>query len=96
MLSKLPVEPRGGSNSAAEIMRRLYGAGGHAITMANPAVPGITLHYTTLKQITDDIDDARVYGGIHFRFDQDAGGRLGREIATFIYKHNLRSVHGPD
>ena len=91
-----PSNHAAGSNSAAEIMRRLYGAGGHAITMANPAVPGITLHYTTLKQITDDIDDARVYGGIHFRFDQDAGGRLGREIATFIYKHNLRSAHGPD
>lgn len=91
-----PSNHAAGSNSAAEIMRRLYGAGGHAITMANPAVPGITLHYTTLKQITDDIDDARVYGGIHFRFDQDAGGRLGREIATFIYKHNLRSTHGPD
>ena len=91
-----PSNHAAGSNSAAEIMRRLYGAGGHAITMANPAVPGITLHYTTLKQITNDIDDARVYSGIHFRFDQVAGGRLGREIATYIYKHNLRSAHGSD
>jgi hypothetical protein len=64
--------------------------------MATPFVPGITLHYATIKQITEDIDDARVYGGIHFRFDQDAGGRLGRDIATFIYKHNLRSAHDHD
>jgi hypothetical protein len=91
-----PSNHAAGSNSAAEVMRRLYGAGGHAITMANPAVPGITLHYNTLRQITDDIDDARVYGGIHFRFDQDAGRRLGREIAGFIYKHNLRSAQDPD
>jgi hypothetical protein len=48
--------------------------------------------YSRLRQITDDIDDARVYGGIHFRFDQDAGERLGREIATYVYKHNLRRV----
>ena len=61
--------------------------------MTNPAVPGVTLHYTTFNQITDDVDDARVYGGIHFRFDQDAGGRLGRDIATFIYKHNLRGAN---
>ena len=87
-----PSNHAAGSSSAAEIMRRLYGAGGHAITLANPSVPGITLHYTNLKQITDDIDDARVYGGIHFRFDQDAGSRLGREIGTFIYKNNIRGA----
>jgi len=79
-----------GSSSAAEILRRVFGAGGHAIIMANPAVPGVTIRYTSFTQITNDIDDARVYGGIHFRFDQDAGRDLGREVATYIYKHNLR------
>jgi hypothetical protein len=91
-----PSNHASASNSAAEILRRLDGAGGLAITIANPAVPDVTLQYTTFDQITDDIDDARVYGGIHFRFDQDAGSRLGRDIATFIYKHNLRSVNDPD
>jgi len=88
-----PSNHASASYSAAEIMRRLFGAGDHDITLANPAVPGVSLNYTTLKQITDDIDDARVYGGIHFRFDQDAGGRLGRDVANFIYKHNLRRVN---
>ena len=91
-----PSNHASGSNSAAEILRRIYGAGGHSITLSNPAVPGVILHYTTIKAITDDIDDARVYGGIHFRFDQDAGGRLGRAIATFIYMNNLRRHNGPD
>ena len=40
------------------------------MTLSNPAVPTIVLQYTTFKQITDDISDARVYGGIHFRTDQ--------------------------
>ena len=78
------------SNSAAEILRRAYGDGGHVITMANSAVPGVTFHYTTFKQITDDISDARIFGGIHFRFDQEAGADLGRDIGTYVYKHNLR------
>ena len=85
-----PSNHGSGSNSAAEILRRVYGAGGHAITMTNPAVPGLTFHYTRFNQITDDISDARVYGGIHFRFDQDAGADLGRDVATYVYKHNLR------
>ena len=88
-----PSNHASGSNGGAEVLRRLYGAGGHAISLSNPAVPGVLLQYTTFKEITDDVDDARVYGGIHFRFDQDAGGRLGREVATYVSKHNLR---GPD
>ena len=84
------------SKGAAEILRRAYGAGGHAITIANPAVAGVTLHYTSFNQITDDINDARVYGGIHFRFDQDAGANLGRDVAKYIYKHNLRRANPSD
>jgi len=91
-----PSNHASGSDSAAEILRRVYGAGGHAITMANPAVPGLTFHYTRFKQITDDISDARVYGGIHFRFDQVAGSALGRDVATYIYKHNLRRAKHSD
>ena len=91
-----PSNHASGSDSAAEILRRVYGAGGHAITMANPAVPGLTFHYTRFNQITDDISDARVYGGIHFRFDQDAGADLGRNVATYVYKHNLRCAKHSD
>jgi hypothetical protein len=90
-----PSNHASGSNGGTEMLRRLYGAGGHDITLVNALVPGVTLHYTSFKQITDDVDDARVYGGIHFRFDQEAGGRLGRGVATYIYKHNLRQKHDP-
>ena len=81
------------SGAAAEVMRRLYGEAGHAITLSNPAVPNIVLYYGSFRQITDDISDARVYGGIHFRTDQDAGERLGRAVGTTIYKNNLRRMH---
>ena len=91
-----PSNHASGSEAAAEILRRTFGAGGHAITMANPAVPGVTFHYSGFNQITDDISDARVYGGIHFRFDQDAGADLGRDIAVYVYKHNLRRAKHAD
>ena len=66
------------------------------MTLSNPAVPDIVLQYTTFKQITDDISDARVYGGIHFRTDQIAGERLGKAIGKAVYKHNLRRMHDDD
>jgi hypothetical protein len=83
-------------NAAAEVLRRLYGEAGHSITLTNPAVPTITLQYSSFRQITDDISDARVYGGIHFRTDQEAGADLGRAVGTAVYKNNLRTVHEDD
>ena len=81
------------ANGAALILSRLYGEAGHFITLSNPAVPNIVLQYTTFKQITDDISDARVYGGIHFRTDQVAGARLGKAIGKAVYRNNLRRMH---
>jgi hypothetical protein len=80
------------SKGAAEVLRRLYGESGHSITVSNTAVPNIFLDYTSFRQITDDISDARVYGGIHFRFEQDAGTRVGRGVGKTVYKNNLRAV----
>jgi hypothetical protein len=80
------------SNAATEVMDQVYAAGQLSITLTNSAVPGVTLKYTSLTQITDDISDARVYGGIHFRTDQDAGAVLGRKVGQYIFLHNLRDA----
>jgi hypothetical protein len=84
------------SGGGAEVLRRLYGAGGHEITITNPAFPTLVFHYSELKEITADIADARVYGGIHFRFDQEAGAVLGRAVGTAVYKNNLRKIDEPE
>jgi PAP2 superfamily len=91
-----PSNHGSGSNGAAEVLRRLFGEAEHSIAISNPADPNIVLHYTSFSQITDDISDARVYGGIHFRTDQVAGGLLGRAVGTAIYKNNLRPTHDDD
>lgn len=77
------------SNSAREVLERLYTARRRSLILSNPAVAGITLRYTKLKEITDDIDDARVYGDIHFRFEQEAGADLGRRVGEYLYKNVL-------
>ncbi len=84
------------SNAAAEVLRRIYGEAGHSITLTNPAVPNIVLQYTSFEQITSDISDARIYGGIHFRTDQEAGADLGRAVGTAVYKNNLRPANDDD
>ncbi len=90
-----PANHSSGSRAGAEVLKRAYGEAKHAITITNPLVPsisGITLYYQTFNKICDDVDDARVYGGIHFRFDLDGGNRLGRAIAKYIYRNLLRPI----
>jgi hypothetical protein len=102
-----PSNHASGTNGGLEMLRRLFGAAGHEITITatvpplttvTPALPGIILtrHYTQLKGIADDVDDARVYGGIHFRFDQQGGNTLGRAVATYVFKNTLRPVNGQE
>ena len=80
------------SGAAREVLERIFSPATESITLSNAAVPGITLHYTKLRQITDDISDARVYGGIHYRFDQDEGSDLGRKVGEYLFKNFLAAA----
>ena len=84
------------SGAARAVLERAFGKHGHAITLTHPLLPGVVLNYTAWEQITDDIDDARIYGGVHFRFEQEAGARQGRHVGSYILRHYLRSVHDDD
>jgi hypothetical protein len=83
------------SYAARWVIHRFWGNGGHQIVLTHPAVPHIVLSYATLKGITDDIDDARVYGGIHFRFEQEAGAHQGKQIGAYVIRQSLRPIDTP-
>jgi hypothetical protein len=85
-----------GSYAGHTIAEKIFGSKGHDITLSHPGIPEVILHYTKFSQITNDIDDARVYGGIHFRFDQEAGARQGRRVGSYVYKNNLRRCSNHD
>jgi hypothetical protein len=89
-----PSGHAGISNAARRVLEELVGPDGHSITLTSPLAPGITLHYTSWKQFADDGDDARVFGGVHYWFDQDGGGRIGRQVGNYILHHKLRPAHG--
>jgi hypothetical protein len=84
------------SYAARQVAEMVLGDDCPSITLSSLAVPGVELHYSSFEEITDDIDDARVYGGIHFRFDQRAGARQGRRIGDWVARHQLRPVRAWD
>ena len=77
------------SNAAATVLEQILGNARFSVSLSNAAVPGVDLTYNNFTEITDDISDARVYGGIHFRTDQDAGASLGQKVGQYVYAHSL-------
>jgi hypothetical protein len=82
------------SYAVRAVLERIFGPRGHDIVVSSPALPDVTLRYSKLSDITADIDDARVYGGIHFRFDQENGEEQGGRVGAYVYKHILRPANG--
>jgi hypothetical protein len=90
-----PSYPSGAAGfgaAARRVLERMFGAHGHSITLTHPLVPDVVLHYTSWKQITDDVDDARIFGGVHYRFDQEGAARQGRQVGRYILRHRLRPL----
>jgi hypothetical protein len=48
---------------------------------------GATHTWTGWRAITDETIDARVWEGVHFRFSDDIGAQLGREVADYDLQH---------
>jgi hypothetical protein len=80
--------------AARAVLEEVYGKGDHSITLTsiNPSMD-VTLHYTTFSQMTDDINDARVYGGVHYHFDQEAGSRMGWGAGSYILRNYLQHLN---
>lgn len=79
--------------AARTVLERVYGCEKQSITLASPVLPDVVLNYRQFNEITSDLDDARVFGGIHFRFDQEEGARLGRRIGKYVHRHSLRPLY---
>ncbi len=51
---------------------------------------GTTRSYTGFNQMANEAERARVYGGIHYTFDQVAGQAAGRNVANFVFQNFMK------
>jgi hypothetical protein len=51
-------------------------------------------HFATTDDLEREILNARVWGGIHFRFSTETGGELGRRVADWVLAHEFRPLGG--
>jgi hypothetical protein len=60
-------------------------------TNVGPTVQDIRT-YQRFSDAAQDVVDARVYAGIHFRFADEAARKQGRAVAHWTFKNYLRPV----
>jgi hypothetical protein len=57
------------------------------LTLISTAVPGAVRNYDSGKTLRNDVVDARVWLGIHFRFADTAGVEMGQRVANWALTH---------
>ena len=51
-------------------------------------------HFATGEDLRRDVANARVWGGLHFRFSTEVGGDLGTRVANWALAHEFRPTRG--
>jgi hypothetical protein len=65
----------------------------HGFDVAGP--PGnldAVRHYDTADELRTEVVNARLWGGIHYRFSSEAGVQLGHKVAHYGLNHAFRAV----
>lgn len=79
------------SGAAATVLRTFFGSDAVNASAIYPPL-GIQRTWKSYTEIVVEVENARVWGGIHFRTADEEGTRLGEEIAGYVMKTSLQPV----
>ena len=57
------------------------------------ASSGEVRHYPTRDALISELGEARIWGGLHYRFSVDAGVRIAQRVVAWNLSHNFRVRH---
>jgi hypothetical protein len=61
------------------------------VTTTSTTLPDVSRHYTSLNQIIEDVNVARIYAGFHFRSTLVRSNTIGIAVANWV-NHNMMTV----
>jgi hypothetical protein len=73
-----------------------------AVFGANPSTPVVATdvndrkvrrRYSNIRELADEINNVRVWGGIHFRTSLEVGYDMGRRIAVHMVENSLKPMN---
>ena len=94
-----PDHPSGhGCVSGASLgaMKEFFGTDKIAFDVVSPRFPATPRHFNRFSDALQEVLDARVWGGIHFRNADEQGARIGKGVVQWERKHFFRRVESGD
>ncbi|MBC7898522.1 MAG: vanadium-dependent haloperoxidase, partial [Saprospiraceae bacterium] len=76
--------------SQATILALFFGRDDIPFQHTWEGVGGATRSYAGFNAMADEEERSRVYGGIHFTFDQTAGQSAGRNVANYVFLNFMK------
>jgi len=80
------------SGAAAVVLARFFGEKRH-FTMDNDLLIGVTRSFSSFSQALDEVKNARIFAGIHFRSACDDGQTTGIQVANYVLDNALLPAH---
>jgi hypothetical protein len=78
------------SATGAAILTSLFGPN-YRFTLGSDDMPGVARSFDSFLDAAEEAADSRLYGGIHFRFDNEAGLVAGLQIGNFVARNYLQA-----
>ena len=63
------------------------------ITMTSPTAPGVTRKWERLEDYMQEVNDARVWAGVHYRFSTRVGADMGRRIGELAVRDYMKPLN---
>jgi hypothetical protein len=86
------------SGAAGQILSRYFGDKTDFDVVSdrlfNPDLTPVSRSYTSFSAALEEVLNARVFSGIHFRSACEEGQRLGKSVANYVLTHALRPLKG--
>jgi hypothetical protein len=79
------------SGTGAAILTSLFGPN-YAFTFGSDDMPGVARSFDSFLDAAEEAADSRLYGGIHFRFDNEAGLIAGLQIGNYVAQNALQPL----
>jgi hypothetical protein len=95
VFQEYPSAHSGVSEAAASVLASFYG-NDTSFVVTSAGLPGVERDFMSFSSAVQQIEDARIYAGFHFRFSCVDGATLGREVGDFVVGTLAQPVHGKD
>jgi hypothetical protein len=81
------------SGAATRILSNYFGEN-TAFSVSSDGMPGVVRYFPDFSAAIEEIKNARVFGGIHFRTACNDGQTLGQAIGDYILTNSVVPIHG--